>query len=61
MSNIKDSLLKVGQHVGAATLIGVVVTAIMYFPILGPFFAPIFDEVAATIYSHKYQVQNVEL
>ena len=59
--NIKESLLKVRQHVGAATLLGVVVTGLMYFPVIGPFFAPLFGAVAATLYSHKYQVQKVEL
>lgn len=59
--NIKDSLLKVRQHVGAATILGVVVTALMYFPIIGPFFAPLFGAVAGTLYSHKYQVQKVIL
>lgn len=59
--NIKDSLLKVRQHVGAATFLGIVVTGLMYFPIIGPFFAPLFGAVAATLYSHKYQVHKVEL
>jgi len=58
--NIKDSLLKVRQHVGAATLLGAVVTGLMYFPVVGPFFAPLFGAVAGTIYSHKYQVQKVQ-
>ena len=58
--NIKDGLLKVRQHVGAATLLGAVVTGLMYFPVVGPFFAPLFGAVAGTIYSHKYQVQKVQ-
>lgn len=57
--SIKDSLLKVRQHVGAATLLGVVVSALIYIPIIGPFIAPLLGAIAATIYSHKYQVHKV--
>lgn len=57
--NMKNSLLKVRQHVGAATLLGVVVSGLIYIPILGPILAPIFGSVAATIYGHRYQVQKV--
>lgn len=57
--SINDSLLKVRQHVGAATLLGVVVSGLIYIPVLGPFLAPLFGAIAATLYSHKYQVHKV--
>lgn len=56
---IKTSLLKIRQHVGAAVVLGVVVNAIIFIPILGPFIAPFFGSVAATLYAYKYNVQLV--
>lgn len=57
--SINESLLKVRQHVGAATMLGVVVSGLIYIPIIGPFIAPLIGAIAATIYSHKYQVHKV--
>lgn len=59
--SIKQSLVQVRQHVGAATLLGIVITGLMYLPFLGAFLAPIFGAVAASLYCHEYQVQKVEL
>ena len=46
--NIKDSLLKVRQHVGAETLLKVVVTGLIYFRVVGPFFVPLFKCLVGT-------------
>lgn len=56
--SLNESLLKVRQHVGAATMLGIVVSGLIYIPIIGPFVAPLIGAVAGTIYSHKYQVQE---
>ena len=61
LANPKTLLLGAAAQFGIfATLLGAVVTGLMYFPVVGPFFAPLFGAVAGTIYSHKYQVQKVQ-
>jgi hypothetical protein len=47
--NIKDGLLKVRQHVGAATLLKVLVTGIIYFRVVGSFFVSLFECRVGTI------------
>lgn len=55
---LKESALIIKQHVGAVTALGVVISLLLYIPLLGPIFAPIFGAIAAALYGHKYQLEN---
>jgi len=55
---LKESALIIKQHVGAVTALGVVVSILLYVPLLGPVFAPIFGGIAAALYGHKYHIEE---
>ncbi|MBT8189653.1 MAG: EI24 domain-containing protein [Bacteroidia bacterium] len=55
--SIPDSQLIIRQHVGASTAIGVIATALLYIPVIGPVLTPILGGIAATLYGHEYALE----
>ena len=55
---IKESQYIVRKHLGAAVGLGVVISLLLYIPVIGPLFSPIFGGIAASIYGNRYQIQN---
>lgn len=52
--NMKESLNIVRLHMGAAISIGIIITCILYVPLIGPFVAPIIGAVSAVIYGQNH-------
>lgn len=57
---LKESQQIIRQHLGAVFSLGLVVTLLMYIPLIGPLLAPIFGGVSASIYGHRYSIHEVE-
>ncbi|MFK7808402.1 MAG: EI24 domain-containing protein [Saprospiraceae bacterium] len=58
---ISKSQQIIRRHLGAAFALGLVVTLLLYIPLVGPLLAPIFGGVAATIYGVRYSMEDTEL
>lgn len=55
---IKQSQAIIRQHLGAAVTIGVLITGLIYIPLVGPIFAPIFGAIAAAIYGERFKIED---
>ncbi len=58
---IKQSQTIIRQHLGAAFILGLVVTLLLYVPLVGPLLAPIFGGIAASIYGFRYSLETTEV
>ena len=51
-----DSIIK--QHIGASLALGIVISALLFIPLLGPLCAPILGAIAAAIYGERYKIED---
>ncbi|MFT6707866.1 MAG: hypothetical protein ACJATF_002722 [Flavobacteriales bacterium] len=58
---LKQSQTIIRQHLGAAFILGLVVTLLLYIPLVGPLLAPVFGGIAASIYGFRYSLETTEV
>lgn len=58
---LKQSQTIIRQHLGAAFMLGLVVTLLLYIPLVGPLLAPVFGGIAASIYGFRYSLETTEI
>ena len=58
VKTIKNSQAIIRQHVGATTALGLLITILLYVPIVGPIIGPIFGSIAGAIYGERYKIEN---
>lgn len=56
--SIKRSSKHIQKHLGAATILGVIASAGMSIPVIGPILMPFIFAVAATIYGHEATMEK---
>jgi len=58
---IKESQKIVLKHGYASTFLGVVISLLLYIPLLGPLITPLFGAITATLYGHKNAIEVVNI
>jgi len=56
--SIKRSSIRIQTHLGAATTFGILASAGMSIPVIGPILIPFIFAIAATIYGHEVEMQK---
>ena len=56
--NVKESDICIRYNSGAATTLGVLASAGLVVPIIGPLVVPVFGAIVANIYGHTYHIEN---
>ncbi len=58
--NIKESSNRIYNHRYASTFLGVVISLMLYIPLIGPLITPLFGAIAATLYGHKNRLEHLQ-
>jgi len=56
--SISSSAVIVRSHIGGALVIGLISSALLLVPLIGPLFIPILCSIAATRYADQFQIEN---
>ncbi len=58
---IKESDKLIKNHRWASTALGLMISGLMYIPIVGPLSTPLIGSIAATMYGNRFQIDTLEL
>lgn len=59
--SINNSAIINRNHLGAALVIGLLSSVLLFVPVIGPLFVPIICSIAATRYAHAHHLENLAL
>ncbi len=58
VKTIKNSQAIIRQHFGASLALGLLITGIIFIPLVGPIVGPIFGGIAGAIYGERFKIEN---